>query len=51
MIKFITVIGRKYFSDYVAQSNYWIIQTKPLNAIFKNNNETKEYSKFVKTRN
>ena len=49
MIKFSIVIGRKYFSNYVAQSNYWIIQTKFLTALFKNNIETKEYSKFVKT--
>ena len=27
MIKFIVVIDRRYFSHYVAQSNYWIIQT------------------------
>ena len=27
MIKFIIKIGRKYFSDYVAQSNYLTIQT------------------------
>ena len=49
MINFIIVIGRKYFSNYVAQSNYWIIQTKLLTALFKNNIETKEYSNFVKT--
>ena len=50
MIKFIIVIGQKYFSNYVAQSNYWIIQTKRLTTLFKNNIETKEYSKFVKSR-
>ena len=49
MIKFIIVIGRKCFSNYVAQSNYRIIQTKLLTTLFKNNIETKEYSKFVKT--
>ena len=49
MIKFIIAIGRKYFSNYVAQSNYCIIQTKLLTALFKNNIETKEYNKFVKT--
>ena len=49
MTKFIIVTGRKSFSNYFAQSNYWIIQTKLLTTIFKNNNETKEYSKFVKT--
>ena len=25
MIKFIILIGRKYFSNYVGQSDYWII--------------------------
>ena len=49
MIKFIIVIGRKYFSNYVAQSNYWIAQTKLLTALLKNGNETKECGKFVKT--
>ena len=49
MIKFIIVIGRKCFSNYVAQNNYWIIQTKLFAAFFKNNNETKEYSQYVKT--
>ena len=51
MIEFIIVTNRKYFSNYVAQSNYWIIQTKLLAALFKNNIETKEYSKFVKLKN
>ena len=49
MIKFIIVTGRKYFSHYVAQINYRLIQTKILTARFKNNIETKEYSKFLKT--
>ena len=49
MIKFTIVIGRKYFSNYVTQSNYLVIQTKLLPALFKNNIETKEYSKFVET--
>ena len=49
MIKFTIIIGRKYFSNYVAQSNYLIIQTKLLNSLFENNIETKEYSKFVET--
>ena len=49
MIKFIILIGRKYFSNYVTQSNYLIIETKLLTALFKNNIETKEYSKFVET--
>ena len=48
MITFIIVIGRKYFSNYVAQNNYWIIQIKLLTALFKNSIETKEYNKFVK---
>ena len=47
MITFIIVIGWKYFSNCVAKSNYWIIQTILLTA--KNNNETKGYRKFVKT--
>ena len=47
MIKFIVVIGRKYFSNKVAQSNYSIIQTKLLNTkllktnLFKNINKSK----------
>ena len=49
MIKSVIIIGRKYFSNYVKQSNYLIIQTKLLTALFKNNIETKEYSKFVET--
>ena len=49
MVKFIIVFGQKYFSNYVAESDYWIIQTKPLTALFKNNIETKEYRKFDKT--
>ena len=40
MKKFINEIGQKYFR---------IIQTKLLTALFKNNIETKEHSKFVKT--
>ena len=49
MIKFTIIIGRKYFFDYVTQSNYLIIQTKLLTALVKNNIETKEYSKFNET--
>ena len=49
MIKFVIIIGRKYFSNYVKQNNYLIIQTKLLTALFKNNIETKEYSNFVET--
>ena len=49
MIKFTIITGSKYFSDYVTQSKYLIIQTKLLTALFKNNAETKEYSKFVET--
>ena len=49
MIKFTIITGRKYFSNYVAQSNYLIIQTKLLTALFKNNIEAKDYSKFVET--
>ena len=48
MMKFTIIIGRKYFSQYVTQSDYLIIQTK-LTTLFKNNIETKEYSKFVET--
>ena len=50
MIKFIIVTGRKYFSNYGAQSNYLIIQTKLLSTFFKSNIETKVYSKFVKSK-
>ena len=49
MIKFTVIIGQKYFSDYVTQSNYLIIQTKLLTALVKNNIEKKEYSKFNET--
>ena len=49
MMKFTIIIGRKYFSNYVTQSNYLNIQTKLLTALFKDNIETKEYSKFVET--
>ena len=49
MIKSTIIIGLKYFSNYVTQSNYLIIQTKLLAALFKNNIETKEYSKFFET--
>ena len=49
MIKFIIVIGQKYFSNYVTQNNHRIIQTKFLTALFKNNIETNENSKFFKT--
>ena len=38
MTKFIIVIGRKYFSNYVAQNNYWpIIQIKLLTTLIKKN--------------
>ena len=50
MIKFSIIIGQKYFSNYVAQSNYLIIKTKFLLALFKNNIETKEYN-LLKHRN
>ena len=49
MIKLIIVTGQKYFSNYITQSSYLIIQTKLLTTLFKNNNETKEHRKFVKT--
>ena len=49
MIKFFIVIGRKCFSNYVAQSNYWIIQTKLLTALFKNNiGKEKKYVDQIK---
>ena len=35
MIKSIIVIGRKYLSDFVAYSNYWITEIRLLTAIFK----------------
>ena len=47
MTKFIIVIGRKYFSNYVPQSNYWIIQIKLLADLFQNSNEKKEYKKYT----
>ena len=46
-MKFTIMIGRKYFSNCVTQNNYLIIQTKLLTTLFKNNIETREYSKFV----
>ena len=49
MIKFTIIIGRKYFSNCVTQSDYLIIQTNFLTALFENDIETKEYSKFVET--
>ena len=49
MIKFIIIIDRKYFSNYVTQNNHLIIQAKVLTTLFKNNIEAKEYSKFVET--
>ena len=49
MIKFTIIIGQKYFSNYFTQSIYLIFETKLLTALFKNNIETKEYSKFVET--
>ena len=49
MIKFIIVIGKKIFSNYVAQSNYWITHTKLLTTLFKNNIEKKKCCKFFKT--
>ena len=42
MIKFIIVTDRKYFSNYVTQSNNGIIETKYLTIIFENNNEKKK---------
>ena len=33
MIKFIIVTGGKHFSNYVAQSNYWIIDTSLLTVL------------------
>ena len=51
MTKFIIVIGRKYFSSYVAQNNYWIIIQTKLSTFFfqkKKNIETKDTSEFVK---
>ena len=46
MIKLTIITGRKYFSNYVTHSNYLIIQTKLLTALFKNNIEIKEYGKY-----
>ena len=38
MAKFIILIGRKYFSIYVAQNKYWLtIQNKLLTALFLKN--------------
>ena len=34
MIKSIIVVGQRYSYNYVAQSNYWIIQTKLLTVLF-----------------
>ena len=38
MIKFTIIIGRKYFSNYVTQSNYLIIKTKLLQITLKQKN-------------
>ena len=54
MTKFIILIGRKYFSNYVAQSSYrFSIQIKLLTAHFflKKSIKTRDYSKIVKKRN
>ena len=48
MIKFIIVIGRKYFSNYLAQAITEFFK-KILAALFKNHIKSKEYSKFFKT--
>ena len=39
----------EFSQNHVTQSNYLIIKTKLLTALFKNNIETKEYNKFVET--
>ena len=49
MIKFIIVIGQKYFFIDDTQSNYGVIQIILLTNLLKDNNETKEYSKIVTT--
>ena len=49
MIEFIVLIGRKYCSNYVTESNNSNVQTKFLTVIFKNDYETIEHSKFVRT--
>ena len=43
-----TVIGQKYFSSYVAQSNYWIIHTKLLTAPFWKTLEEKTLTSLLK---
>ena len=50
MTKFIILIGRKYFSDHVAQNNYrLIIQIKLLTALFLKKILKQKTSKIVKT--
>ena len=53
MTKFIILIGRKYFSDYVAQNNYrLIIQIKLLTALFfKKILKQKTVAKLLRHRN
>ena len=43
VIELIIVIGRKYFSDCIAQNNYWIIQTKLLTTLCEK--KTKHWNK------
>ena len=49
MMKFTIITGWKYFSNCVTQNSSLITQTKLLTALFKNNIEIKEYSKFLET--
>ena len=53
MTKLIILIGRKYFSDYVAQNNYrLIIQIKLLTALFlKKILKQKTVAKLLRQRN
>ena len=50
MIRSTIIISRKYFSNYVTQSNYLIIQAKLLTVLFKNNIET-NIASLLKHRN
>ena len=50
VIKSTFLIGRKYFLNFIAQGDYYIIETKllPLAAPFLKNIETIDCCKFVK---
>ena len=51
MVKFTIIIGQKYFSNYVTQSNYLIAQTKLYNTLLKITLTQKNVASLLKHRN